>query len=407
MTGIIGFFATLDMRTMVLGAAILYLALTVVMVHTYRFRKTYPGFGYFTLGQICWSLGIFSNFYQFLGDKLSLAVGNLLLLMYAVFWYYGIALYGDIGDIKKRNAINVAALIVTGGMLLYYIYIDFNTCRRVVYFSAFTAFVYARTALEPYCHKRWKTYPLQAVFSVTLLFVAALYLVRFAATLDKTECLPGGADSLTKLMLVIGMFIIPVLTYSLLSMTSGRVEAELRAAQEKLRHQAETDGLTGLPNRRHFLEEAQAALAAARERGGGVSLVMLDLDHFKAVNDTHGHQAGDAVLRAVAGCLREALRGPDRVGRLGGEEFGVLLPDCDLDAASRVASRLRRAVAGLGPAGRGVTASLGVAAGNEDVDNLLARADACLYAAKAAGRDRVCRQEARTGRPVAIVDEEG
>lgn len=92
----------------------------------------------------------------------------------------------------------------------------------------------------------------------------------------------------------------PFFVFSILAMTSSRVEAELGEARDELRHLAETDGLTGLPNRRHFLRLAGEALDRAREQGFGVSLVMLDLDNFKTVNDTHGHQTGDRVLMGVS-----------------------------------------------------------------------------------------------------------
>jgi diguanylate cyclase (GGDEF)-like protein len=389
---------------MVLMAVVLYLWLTAIMVYTYLFRKTYPGFGSFTIGQILWSVGIFTIFFRFLGEKNSLAVGNLLLVFYAGFWYRGIVLYGEIENTKWRNISNIGIALVTCCVQIYFIFIDFDTCSRVIVFSLYFSMIYFRIALEPYCVKRWKIYSTQPIFSGGLLFIGLLYLIRVVYTWGRTDCLVGGSDSITKFLLAASMFLIPLLTYSLLSMTSGRVEVELGQATTALRHQAETDALTGLTNRRHFLGLAQQALDAAREGGRPLSLLMLDLDHFKDINDSHGHQAGDLVLRAVARCLGEVVREFDTVGRLGGEEFGILLPGLDAAGATRVAHRLRRAVAELHPGGYTVTTSLGVATGTDDVDALLARADECLYAAKGAGRNRVSFQDAATGQ--AVVAEE-
>lgn len=158
-----------------------------------------------------------------------------------------------------------------------------------------------------------------------------------------------------------------------------------------------TDPLTGLPNRRGFLARALPSIAVMRRNGGDCALVMLDLDRFKAINDSFGHPAGDAVLRGVAAVIAEAVRDADVVGRLGGEEFALLLPGADTAAAALAAERLRGLVAaGVShPGGERVTLSAGVATlGTEEdpataLDSALAAADRALYAAKRAGRDQV------------------
>ncbi len=168
-----------------------------------------------------------------------------------------------------------------------------------------------------------------------------------------------------------------------------------RASVEDLRRALCTDHLTGVLNRRHFFALAEEAMALAVRSGQPLSAIMLDADHFKAVNDRFGHAAGDAVLAGLGGALRAAVRTHlDLVARLGGEEFCVLLPGLGLPEAMQVAERLRRGVAALRFGEDGelrVTASLGVAerGGAEALDRLLDAADAALYAAKAAGRNRV------------------
>jgi diguanylate cyclase (GGDEF)-like protein len=173
--------------------------------------------------------------------------------------------------------------------------------------------------------------------------------------------------------------------------------AEDRALNEHLEvatRLARDDPLTGLANHRTFLERLSQELVRAERDGTPLALVMVDLDHFKDVNDTHGHQVGDEVLREVAGRLRAAAREGDVVGRVGGEEFGWILPGCTEARAWEAAERARRAMRGTPvPAVGTVTMSAGVAerAGAAGAADLVRRADAALYAAKAGGRDVVAR----------------
>jgi diguanylate cyclase (GGDEF)-like protein len=150
----------------------------------------------------------------------------------------------------------------------------------------------------------------------------------------------------------------------------------------KLRDMASTDPLTGLPNRRAWDTHLDRAL----HQGQPVTIAMLDFDHFKAFNDAFGHPAGDRLLKETAASWREQLRAGDMLARLGGEEFGLLLPGCEHGAAVEVIERLRHLVR------EGQTCSAGFAEHREgeSADQVLARADAALYEAKAAGRDRAC-----------------
>ncbi|GHF41373.1 diguanylate cyclase (GGDEF)-like protein [Deinococcus metalli] len=169
----------------------------------------------------------------------------------------------------------------------------------------------------------------------------------------------------------------------------------------RLTRQALTDPLTGLPNR-HATYAAIEGLLAQSAQGRPGSVVMLDVDHFKAVNDTHGHHAGDHVLIAVAGALRTQLHATHTPGRWGGEEFIVVLPDLDTAHAAALAERLRAHLHRTPHPGVGVvTASFGVATAEpgDDLGTLTARADRALYRAKAAGRDRVEVQSPPEGPP--------
>lgn len=173
---------------------------------------------------------------------------------------------------------------------------------------------------------------------------------------------------------------------------------EREMMKEALEQQAHQDYLTGLCNRRYFMEQGDAELGRAKRYGHTLSVLMLDIDFFKGINDSHGHKAGDIVLQRLADVMRETLRTVDIVGRIGGEEFAVLLPETDLQRAAEVAERLRANVAGTEvvlDAGMPLhfTVSIGVAKLEErdiNLDILLNQADKALYRAKESGRDRVC-----------------
>lgn len=178
-----------------------------------------------------------------------------------------------------------------------------------------------------------------------------------------------------------------------------RVEArtqELQRANQHLEELASIDPLTGASNRRHFLAQAQIEITRARRLGLALSVIMLDIDFFKTINDRHGHQAGDKVLVALAATIHATLRGGDIFARLGGEEFIVMLPGQDLSDALQMAERLRLLIAQTEVPGcpARITVSAGVAGlvteMDEGIDGLLRRADRALYQAKDQGRNQVC-----------------
>ena len=172
---------------------------------------------------------------------------------------------------------------------------------------------------------------------------------------------------------------------------------ERKRAELALKHRANTDHLTGVASRGYFLTRAAQEIARARRYGSPLALAMIDLDHFKNINDAYGHQFGDVVLKELAAICRRELRAVDLIGRLGGEEFVVLLPETALKRALDVAERLRQAInAREVPREQGAavhfTASIGIATldADTDIDALLSRADKALYNAKQSGRNRVC-----------------
>ncbi len=176
------------------------------------------------------------------------------------------------------------------------------------------------------------------------------------------------------------------------------IAIENRNVHEELERRAYSDYLTSLANRRYFLEQAEKELERIKRHGGQLSLLMLDIDHFKKINDTYGHKVGDQVLQHLAKVCSQTLRDIDIIGRIGGEEFAVLLPETDSSQSVQTAERMRSAIdsANLIPE-QGValhfTASFGVATLNQsdnNIDKLLIKADKALYLAKKNGRNLVC-----------------
>jgi diguanylate cyclase (GGDEF)-like protein len=176
---------------------------------------------------------------------------------------------------------------------------------------------------------------------------------------------------------------------------ASQARMETLRMEEQLRRAATTDELTGLLNRRAFLAALDTEIARSERSGSPLALALIDLDHFKSVNDRFGHAGGDEVLRRFADTAREAMRTADVIGRLGGEEFAVLMPDTDQVQSGIAGERLRDAVArrrvvlstgALAP----VTISVGVAHhhAGEERDRLIIRADEALYEAKDSGRNR-------------------
>jgi diguanylate cyclase (GGDEF)-like protein len=198
----------------------------------------------------------------------------------------------------------------------------------------------------------------------------------------------------------------PLLLYGLpLSMVAAAILVALgvadrlreqRAALSDAERRAQTDPLTGVLNRRSLIERLNAACARAQARGLPIALLFIDLDHFKEINDTRGHAAGDACLRAIIGPIQKELRMSDVIGRYGGEEFVVILSSADARVAEAIAQRIRQQVEGLMVEGYGppirLTCSIGVATSdalNVWGEELVAKADAAVYIAKGAGRNQV------------------
>lgn len=206
------------------------------------------------------------------------------------------------------------------------------------------------------------------------------------------------AESLSEWHRRAGQLLAGFLALLAVSLLALRAYRTALAQREELRKLATTDPLTGVANRRHLTETGEHEMERALRYQGRLALIMVDIDHFKAINDTWGHPTGDRVIQALAAAMTETLRKQDLIGRLGGEEFAAVLPETDADGAAALAERLRltveQAVVVTSDDGREVrfTLSAGVAAlrpGDTSFEALLGRADQALYAAKGGGRNRV------------------
>jgi diguanylate cyclase (GGDEF)-like protein len=238
--------------------------------------------------------------------------------------------------------------------------------------------------------------------AILLAFHGLFYLARFLAVLSPaaSHLQASLGDPLNSIAMLETLVVAIVLGFLFLSGAKDEVLLHYRRA-------ALVDPLTGVSNRRGFEAEAKRMLARAVRDGTSTALLLLDLDHFKTVNDKWGHLAGDAALRQFASTVATELRGGDLLARLGGEEFAVALADCMSDQAEALAERIRSAVAALrvraGAADICLTVSIGVASirDTDSLDALLKEADSALYRAKAGGRDRV--ESALRGRVLAGV----
>lgn len=259
----------------------------------------------------------------------------------------------------------------------------------------------ARTALLP-------VYVVPFLFGVFRLrtrdfFILGLVvLLIFGSMQYLSRRLGLSAGTLTRELVEFAVVAVVVSWFSVFGGYVNGLRAELAASNRKLRGALEQiekiavrDELTGLYNRRFLMEFVEREASRAQRTGGAYAVCLLDIDHFKSINDEFGHGAGDAALKHFGEVAAGGMRNVDVLGRLGGEEFLAVLPDTDIEGATSSAERLRRAVEssafpGL-PAGRRVTVTAGVARSEakESASALLARADKALYEGKAAGRNRV------------------
>ncbi|WP_243359829.1 GGDEF domain-containing protein [Fundidesulfovibrio terrae] len=385
---------SLDLLSVAIVGLMLHSALALVMIQTYLTRKTYPGFSSWTLSQISWVLACAAFFLRpAIGEPVSIVLSNPLFFLFAILSHRGFIRFFGLGDPRRLLRWDVGVSLACLAVIYWNYFVVDSVGARVGVNSLAMCFLLFRAGLR--ARKVPRETRNRANLGLGLWLVAALLLLRACAVVIGPQSEhPQLLDPILKLVIMLGIFLMAFMVYGYIALMHERLEEDLLQAQSLLRQQANTDPLTGLLNRRGFMEIANHDIRMSRRYGHRMSLILFDLDHFKNINDTHGHAVGDTVLAAVGGASLGAMREADTLARWGGEEFAVLLPQTGLEDARLTAERLRELLRGLRPkSGADImtTASFGVAElRDESFDELVASADQCLYRAKREGRDRVC-----------------
>lgn len=313
-------------------------------------------------------------------DFFSVVVANLILLVGLSLFYFGSQrFFGRPQSVRLWCGLILAAAPV----LVWYTHVEPHYGIRLLVISFFLALLsssHARLLLRYGTHS-----------FATYLTVAALLLQAGAQALRFVSAFDMPADSTLFTLSPAQTAVVTTYTFSMLMVTIGVVLMATDKLRAQFEHLASHDSLTGALTRRALLESCERELERCQRKSHVMSLLMMDLDQFKAINDSHGHLRGDRVLIDFVARVTALLRRPDRFGRFGGEEFVALLPETSLEEARIVAERIRADIAST-TVQPWCTVSIGVAASSADeasVDTLLARADDALYQAKAAGRNCV------------------
>jgi len=369
--------------------------LCVVMGIAWLTQKTYPGFGRWTVSKIPHALGwLLIGLRGLIPDWASVFVANGLLFATALLLYEGIRQFRAK---PHRSRLHYGLMIVLLGAFGYFVWVNPNVNARLLIISGFTALVVGRCAFNlsvgvprELRSSFWFTAAMFGLYDLVLLLR-----VVTAATLPALAN-PFNADAWQS-VLFLTTIVIPIgWTFGFFMMTNDRLTSELRKAEQEMREMAATDFLTGALSRRAFIDSCQHEVERARRNGQAMALLVVDVDQFKMFNDTFGHPAGDKLLCQIVAACRTSLRASDLLGRWGGDEFAILLPDTGLDGGMQVAEKLRRTVLELtvlvDAAQAHAAISVGGAlwmAGEKDWETVMRHADIALYQAKQHGRNCV------------------
>jgi diguanylate cyclase (GGDEF)-like protein len=365
-----------------------------------RTQHVYRGFWWWTAAQWLGTLGLALQALRESHPAL-LPLSNLLLLQWPIVTLAGVRRF------FPRHALRIPPL--ADGLVFVAAYLIWlatwasggSAHMRVEAFGVASCLLHLYSAALTTKLRGFQRSPALNALVVTQCIAAAVQTLRVAqANLVNVPWLAGGdmmlASGLVTLMLALAM------VYLALLLTYERTGRRLLESQRQLRILADTDTLTEVPNRRHFYELATKALALSA--AGKASLVMFDIDHFKQINDHLGHAEGDEALREVARCTREVLRARDVAGRIGGDEFAMLLPETTVDEAMSVAARVATRLDEVHAGGQGVPLSLSfgvvLAREGENIADALHRADQALYEAKRQGRSRAVTAGGSAAAPV-------
>ncbi len=377
----------IDLHTIHITAAI-YACLCLYMLLIHRSTPGLRGVHMIIYGYAAYAVGIeLLALRGLISDFLSITVANCLLTLFGVFLYWGIA---DLLHLRKpQRWLLPASIIPTACASLYTSYIHPETFSRIVAVSCIAALQYAFIAhLLSGPGPRRILRPRRGLAALFSLYALISVVRAWDANLHDPR------SHLSNASISNFTFLTPILIGVMTAL--GVIWLAMAQLQHELEARSQIDSLTGLLNRRALEQIGSDALEDARRRSSNLSLIILDLDRFKAINDEHGHDGGDAVLSHAARCLRDNLREIDHIARLGGEEFVAVLPGATHAHAAEIAESLRHCLANLTVDHLSqqirLSASFGVATllpTDTTWLEILRRGDRALYLAKEQGRDRV------------------
>ena len=382
----------LHLQTVLLFAALTTAGVTVgIALLVWRDRSAYLRDWAAALVLVCLGMALY-GLREGLPAWLGGIVANLLLLSNQVFSWTG---YARLFGVRRPWPWILAGYLVVTAAYFALTYVWDSYTVRVLLFNALLCLLSASCALLLWDHRRRIGGAVLALPLGVHLLQVFLGLLRIGITLNE-----GGVTHQSLYVSQGQIFVIMLNSLGVMAMAFGFMSLHAGRLLDTLEAQAASDPLTGLLNRRGFDAALQREWRRQQRLGQGLALLMIDIDHFKQINDSQGHPIGDAALRHLADTLRQQLRPYDLIGRLGGEEFCVVLPGVTPALAQQTAERLCRAPLGFVPEGETVplvmTVSIGVAScspQDAQPETLLARADRALYLAKQQGRDRVVLSE--------------
>ncbi|HJV86415.1 MAG TPA: diguanylate cyclase [Noviherbaspirillum sp.] len=386
--------ASLDPHTLGLAVSVVLFTIAILAVFYLLTTRSYPG-------SECWAVSLTVLAFAFLSLQLRGRIPDIVSVLgitYGTFlsmclFYDGLArFHGRNGGIRLNPINHGMALLAAAGILLHYAFAGAAANGRVLLFHGFQFFISLRMlAMIAQARSPSQRVP-YAMLSTVFLMVACVSLTRIYLILNAPQITSLVQEDLgIRMMMLINIVLVIVLWFSVLLITHMRIERELEEARSKAEFAARTDGLTGLKNRHHFEAEIRREIERASRYGHPVSLVMFDIDHFKHVNDQHGHLVGDEILVELARRVSTVTRASDLLCRWGGEEFVLLMPATD-DNALKAAETLRRHIEQHAfPQVGKITISAGLAQlrPGDDPASWMRRADNALYRAKSRGRNRV------------------
>lgn len=387
----------MDLRTLFIITVLVNIIIAVIMAIYWRTQKTYAGFGYWTLANVAMTI-TFSLFAMkgIAPEFVTVVIANTSAVAGSICRYAGVRFFWG-ADSLPHVRFHQAVVLVSALFLAYFTCIDDNIMFRQFAISSIISGYFLVTARQM-LKGAAKGYPYEA-WTLTLLNLvyATLMMGRAIEWYLYPEARHLLISSSMSTLYFTSILLLEVTTALLfLMLNSQRLAKSLMKAQADLEKLAVSDMLTGLYNRRKLEEVCTAALTHARAHNRLSSLLLIDLDHLKQMNDTFGHPAGDALINTVVRIIRSQLRDQDILGRLGGDEFVVVLPGMTKATAQEFAEQIRQAVRSQPFLWEGqemaMSISIGVADLNDEDSNWqdwLKRADNNLYQAKKGGRNQI------------------